>query len=205
MTIIIDEKYEKVLLDLKQNIRYKNKDRDVVSILLFRNYLTELFHLKRLLGNDSEFIKSNDAHNIFLELKPSWLNELKDINSFYEDLKRFDIQFSTGRFLDGLFIYLFVYWEVYKDSTEIKSLNVENIYLSPLKILERINHTHTHNAQFQIGGFTFKNTEKYKGFKLPSIDDKFLDYIESKCVEIPNQEETNQLWEEFKKYRKLES
>lgn len=65
--------------------------------------------------------------------------------------------------------------------------------------MERVNHIYTHNVQFQIGGFTFKNTEKYKGFKLPSIDSKFLNYIERKCAEIPNQEETNQLWEEFQK------
>lgn len=129
----MDENLEKVLSDVKQNIKYKNKERDVVSILLYRNYLTELFHLKKLLGNDSEFIKSNDAHNIFLKLKPNWLNELKDINSFYEDLKRFDIQFSTSRFLDGLFLYLYVYWEVYKHSREIKSLNVEKYIFISLK------------------------------------------------------------------------
>ena len=41
-----------------------------------------------------------------------------------------------------------------------------------------------------------------KPFKLPSIDDNFLDYIDSKCKlmgsdGIPNQERVNQLWEEF--------
>ena len=41
-----------------------------------------------------------------------------------------------------------------------------------------------------------------KPFKLPSLDDDFLDYIDSKCKlvgsdGIPNQERVNELWEEF--------
>lgn len=95
--------------------------------------------------------------------------------------------------------YLFIYWEVYKDSNEIRELAIENIYLSVIKILERVSSLYTYNAQFQIGNTTFKNEEKYRGYKLPTLDNGFLNYIEHTCSEIPNQEETNQLWENYQK------
>ena len=47
-----------------------------VNILLFRDYLTKLFRWKKALGNDSEFIKSREAHNLFLDLRPEWINDL---------------------------------------------------------------------------------------------------------------------------------
>ena len=52
-----------------------------------------------------------------------------------------------------------------------------------------------------VSNITMRNFSK--PFKLPSIDDNFLDYIDSKCKlmgsdGIPNQERVNQLWEEFK-------
>lgn len=101
-----NQKYEEALLKFKQNIKYQNRDTDKVSILLFRNYLTDLFHVKKHLGNDSDFVKNPNTHNIFLDLNPRWLNELKDLESFYDDLRKHGIKFSSGRFLDGLFIYL---------------------------------------------------------------------------------------------------
>lgn len=41
-----------------------------------------------------------------------------------------------------------------------------------------------------------------KDFKLPSLNDDFLSFIDTNCKlmgsdGIPNQEETNRLWEEF--------
>lgn len=199
-----NQRYDDTLFKFKQSIKYQNKNKDIASILLFRHYLTNLFQLKRKLGNDSIFIKNQNSHNIFLELNPSWLEELKDLESFYEDLRKYNIKFSTGRFLDGLFIYLFIYWEIYKDTNEIKDLHTENIYFPLIKIIERVNTIYTQNAQFEIGEITFRNAEKYRDFKLPSLNDDFLNYINSKYlleygVDIPNQKETNQLWEEFQK------
>ena len=199
----MSEELKKILIEYKTRFKSNSKDKDIASILLFRHYLTNLFKLKKELGNDSNFIKSPNSHNIFLELNPSWLEELKDLESFYEDLRKYNIKFSTGRFLDGLFIYLFVYWEIYKDTNEIKNLQKENIYLPLIKIIERVNTIYTQNAQFEIGGITFRNAEKYRDFKLPSLNDDFLDFINSKYsseygIDIPNQDETNLLWEEFK-------
>ncbi len=35
-------------------------------------------------------------------------------------------------------------------------------------------------------------------FKLPSTDDRFLDFIDKLSNSFPNQEKVNQLWEQFK-------
>ncbi|MDR2207256.1 MAG: hypothetical protein LBE36_13990 [Flavobacteriaceae bacterium] len=197
-----EKKYLELSSKIKNCISHNNKRNDVVSVLLFRNYLTELFALKKELGNNSEFIKNPDAHNIFLDIKPDWLGELKNIDSFIDDLKQNNINISTGRYLNGLFVYLYTYWELYKDSKELSRYGKENIYLSTIKILQRIKDIYVYGGQFEIGDFTFKNEDKYQGYKLPSLDDDFLDYIEKKCSDIPNQEQTNQLWEEFQNMKK---
>lgn len=188
------EKYIKLIGQLK-SVNYQGPDeKNIVSILLFRNYLTELFSLKRKLGNDSDYIKSSDAHNIFLDINPSWFPEIKDLNSFIEDLKKNNINIPTGRYWNSLFVYLFIYWEVYKDTEDLNKFGVDNPYLSTIKILERVQHIYVYGGQIEIGNFTFKNSDKYRGYKLPSLDDEFLNYLEENCSEIPNQEKTNQLW-----------
>lgn len=199
MTMI--NKYNDLLESFKEKFDQAPKMNHASSILLFRHYLHVLLEWKKLLGNDSEYIKSPEAHNLFLDLNPDWLQELKPFEEFYQDLLGMGINVGTGRSRESTFIYLFICWEMYKDKPEISQYNLPNPYEAVIKIVEREKSIMSHHAQFVINDITFLNREKYRDFKLPSLEDAFLDFIDSKYDfkknKIPNQTETNQLWEEF--------
>jgi hypothetical protein len=195
------EIYNNEIEKIKSIINKPKKDNSIVSILLFRNYLTKLFVWKKNLGNDSEFIKSKESHNLFPELDSNWLDKTKTLNEFNHDLKNAGLKINSGKFFDDIFLYLVLNWNIYKhSSTDLKN-ELESPYDSLSKILERTLNISIINGQFQIGNITFNNREKYKNFILPSLDDRFLEYVETntnqKPIKIPNQIEINELWDKF--------
>lgn len=173
-------------------------DDSILCILLFRDYLTKLFIWKKKLGNDSEFIKHKESHNLFLELSPNLDIKLKSLEEFNNDLRNAEIETNGRKFFDDIFMYLIVYWNMFKDLNEIKNKNLLSPYDSISKLLERTKYIYIHNGSFEIGNFTFSSIEKYNGFLLPSLEDNFLDFVEKKYTQKnPNQNEINILWEEF--------
>ena len=60
--------------------------------------------------------------------------------------------------------------------------------------------------QSNVAGIDIRKDDKDLSFRMPSIDDSFLDYIELKCPlwgtnGVPSQEKVNDLWEAFEQSR----
>lgn len=195
------EVYNNEIEKIKLIINKPKSDDSILCILLFRDYLTKLFIWKKKLGNDSEFIKHKESHNLFLELSPILGIKLKSLDEFKNDLKNTGIETNGTRFFDDIFIYSIVHWNMFKDFKEVKRENLLSPYDSVSKLLERTKYIYIHNGSFEIGNFTFSSIEKYNSFSLPSIDDDFLEFVERKYTQkIPNQKEINILWKEFNKH-----
>lgn len=189
-------------IDKIKSIIIKTKtDDSIISILLFRDYLTRLYLLKEKLGIPSEYIKNKQSHNLIPELDPFWSNKTKTLNEFNDDLKNAGLKINGGKFFDDIFLYLILNWNIYKHYSGNLNNELESPYDSLSKILERTLNISVINGQFQIGNITFNNREKYKNFILPSLDDRFLEYVETntsqKPIKIPNQIEINELWKKF--------
>ena len=196
-------------IELNKLITILNSDlkKDTVSnILLFRDYLSKLFAWKKKLGDSSEFIKTKEAHNLFLNIDTQWTADLETLEGFKLKLIDHNIFLHGGRYWDDIFIYLNFHWNLNSYRDEIKKIGLANPYEPVVKIIERYNEVYTCNGQFQIGKFTHNNREKYKNFLLPSLDDDFLDYVDDNLNHlgtsgIPNQKETDILWNEFQKLK----
>ena len=194
------EIYNNEIEKIKLIVNRAKSDDSILSILLFRDYLSKLFNWKKKLGNDSEFIKKKECHNLFIELGFDLETRMKSLSEFNNDLKSAGVEIKGGKFFDDIFLYLITYWNIYKNDESIKKIGIESPYDSISKILERTTNILIINGQYQIGNITFNNIEKYKNFILPSLDDNFLDFIEKKYVaisKIPNQQEIDNLWKEF--------
>lgn len=157
--------------------------------------------MEKKLGNNSEFIKKKKSHNLFIELGFNVETKMKSLIEFNSDLRSAGIEINGGKFFDDIFFYLIVYWNIYKNDDNIKKIEIESPYDSISKILERTTNVLIVNGQYQIGNITFNNLDKYKNFKLPSLDDNFLDFVEkkyiTKLIKIPNQQEIDDLWDEY--------
>jgi len=204
--MINSEKYKYLINEITEIVRYPQTSNFTSSILLFRDYLNRLFTWKKILKNDFKLIKSQEFHNLFLDLNPIWINELVSEEKIISDLKEFNIFIKSGRFYDSLFVYLYINWELFQSHVEISEYNLPNPYEPCLKIIKRVKNIYSHNGVFEIGNISFKNLEKYYSYTLPSTDDNFLNFIDEnynyKINKIPNQEETNQLWQEFQSLKK---
>jgi hypothetical protein len=165
-------------------------------------------------------IWKNELHTEFINFDAINLNLFNDLHinigedsdieetMFYNEYINFlrqNFNLNNLRNKNYLFIYLFIYWELYKDSEEIKKYSyLEHPYESIVKIVARKNMVYKREG-VNVSNITMRSFSK--PFKLPSLDDDFLDYIDSKCKlvgsdGIPNQERVNELWEEFQSLKK---
>ena len=207
------EKYNLKLDEVKNRLsRFEKKNR-ISNVLLFRDYLRKLDECKIRLGGESDKIflsKGKKFHNVFLLIKSSWSEQMKtqqDFNNDLRDMKNIDLK--GGRFHDDLFVYLYFCWEVYGECIEIKETSLSNPYEPVMRIIERSEFIYSHSGNIIIDDVTINNLEKYYHFQMPSLEYDFLDYIDEIFTSsgasyggIPNQEKTNQLWEEFQKIKK---
>jgi|GEM_PF-2062011 len=195
------EIYDNEIDKIKSIITKTKTDDSIILILLFRDYLTKLSVLKEKLGIPSEYIKNKESHNLLPELDPHWSNKTKTLSEFNDDLKNAGLKINGGKFFDDIFLYLILNWNINKHYSGDLNNELESPYDSLSKILERTLNISVINGQFQIGNITFNNREKYKNFILPSLDDRFLEYVETntiqKPIKIPNQIEINELWKKF--------
>lgn len=210
MNKISNQKYSneltKVIFELNNSDKKHNR---VSNILLLRDFFNKLDQCRIKLGQNSNRNLNGNIRkfsNIFLTISADWINELKTQEEFNLDLFERGYKVIGGRAIDDLYLYLYVYWELCKEFDEIKVCDF-NPYLSVLKIIERSEMMYVHSGSLNIDLLTFNNLEKYYSYELPSIEDDFLNYIDTLCMkangqwEIPDQQKTNQLWEEFQKQK----
>jgi hypothetical protein len=197
--------FEKIIL--KNPLMDFNNRITVSSILLFRDYLTRLKSWKVVLGVEDFFINVNSFHNLFLNVSGDWKNELPSQEEFFNWVTNqgfSEFHFSKNS-LNGMFIYLYICWSVTKHENQFKNHNfLAEPYESVMKIIEANHLIHRSEGHFHIHNNIYLRRGGDK-FLLPSLDENFLKYIDTQCpvidwtvLNVPEQEEINKLWENFK-------
>ena len=195
------------LSEIKQVSSKQSETNNVSSILLFKDYLSKIYQWYNQLGLewDHKITKSKEGHNLIKILAPELMTECIDLNEFRLTMLK-DTNFNTNEFrsFDYLFIYLFIYWKIFEEYPGIKKYEyLPNPYEPSIKILLRGGHINYKETYYNVSGIDISKKDKTLDYRLPSLDDNFLSFIDSKCKlsgsdGIPNQEYTNQLWEEFR-------
>lgn|SRR5690606_18920148 len=183
-----------------------NNNKKVSSILLFKDYIHQLRMWKEKLNiTYPPFGYLPSGNNLILDINQDLKNKMMPIMEFYNSFigdYSFDenLRIGTTRYLNYLFVYYFIYWEVLKNEEEFNGYNdSENPYRGLVKLIS--NDSIYSREGVNIAGVTINFN---KSLVLPSLDDDFLKFIDSKYKltmdnKIPNQEEVNQLWEKFSK------
>lgn len=199
------------LANIKSQIKEAQREKNTASFLLFKDYLTKMFTWYEVLGIQNNWenyiFRTKEGHNLIHLIDPKFMDNLINLEDFRTDyLNDTYLHKIKHKGFEYIFVYYSIYWEIFKNESKFESyINLPNPYESVIKILTRGNHIYKGEmSTFEIDRLTIKND---LGFKLPSLDNDFLDYIDEVCLRsgsagIPNQEKTNQLWEEFQKIKK---
>lgn len=191
---------------LKSNIGNK-ESKSVSNILLFKDYLRTMYEWYNELGVEWNYniTKRKEGHNLINIISSKLMENSLDLDYFRLNMLN-DTNFglSEYRSLDYYIIYLYIYWELLKGSRELSKFNKPNPYTPALKILLRGGHINYVDKNYNVSGIDIRKDNKTFEFKMPSIEDEFLDYIDAKCKligsdGIPNQNIVNKLWKEFSK------
>lgn len=143
-----------------------------------------------------------EYNNILKDINPKFSDEMIPFyNLFNEFNNEFQIREDLigGRVLNYMFIYYFIYWEYFKNSEEIKNYSsCSNPYESLVKLF-RYDRIYLWEG-INICDITMRDNST--NLILPSIEDDFLNFIDSKCKlfgseGIPNQIRVDILWNEF--------
>ena len=200
----INEDFKHELLDIKSRISNPNPLL-VSNILLFKDYLNKMknWYEKLQLEFSYDIMKNKDNNNLIIKLFHDEAVELIDIEFYRKNLlEGFNIGKNKYRSFDYLFIYLFIYWNLLIEKNGNPYKELPNPYEPVFKIIIRGGDIVYSEGFFTISRIDIGNNLKTLNLILPSLDDNFLDYIDSKCKlvgsdGIPNQERVNELWEEF--------
>ncbi|WP_426327868.1 hypothetical protein [Pedobacter sp. R-06] len=196
----IQEKYSQELKKIFFINSINKKAFRFSNILLFREYQSRLFSWKRALGNNNLdfFNKKKSFHNLFLDMKVKWENEIISEEKVVNDLKKNGFLNLNQSFRDyeSFFLTMFINWEVFKDRIEMDlQSELPPPYEPTFKIFSRGGAIYHSEGKFEIdiNGQTYRKYDKE--FKLPSLDEDFLNYIDNNCDDFPNQEKVNLLWD----------
>lgn len=203
--LIFEELYKR-----DPNIFELNNKNKVSSILLFKDYISKLKFWKDLLNKEYKPFGTSiniEENNIIKDVNLDFLKEMVSFDKFYSELKNtFQVREDLvgGRIINYFFIYLFIYWEVFKQRDEMIEYKIyDNPYEGLIKLFK--NDNIYIREGINVSGVTMRNSSM--NLKLPSLNDNFLDYIDSKCKlmgsdGIPNQERVDELWHEFQSLNK---
>lgn len=199
--MILDDKYRQEV----DKITYlKNVDKPTFrfsNILLFREYQSRLYAWKDRLNFKGEdlFNKSRPFHNLFNDLSPNWIDNVISEEKIIKDLEILGVCVdSSTRYFDGFFVSMLLNWEIFKDTSEIKvHSDLPHPYKPVFQIISRggsVIYQDMYLVIDSIGTYLKHNGN----FKLPSLDENFLAYVDKNVISFPNQTLVNELWEQFK-------
>lgn len=195
----IIEKYNNELMKFSGLKQSGEKKFLFSNVLLFREYQARLYEWKLALDFDGDdfFLKRKSYHNLFVDLKPSWFNDLISEEIIVKDLNSEGLDFILSALKEfmGYFMFLYINWEIFKEREEIKKYTLSDPYESLFIILRRGGLIYFSGNMFNINGRTYLKYDN--NFRLPSIEIDFLDFIDAHCLDFPNQEEVNLLWTQY--------
>lgn len=201
--------FQEELNELKKQIGGKRASCDTSGILLFKDFLSKMEEW----NNEVSFPKSwinlicykHDLLNIVAIVAPDLLKNVISLGDFRKSDFQKDDTFNLfgARSLDAGLIHALFCWDLFKDDPLFdKFKNLPNPY-DPIKTLYLRGHYVDKSEPRTITIDSILSVKKQTDFRLPSLDPKFLNYLDKNCKRsgsdgIPNQEKTNELWEIFK-------
>ncbi len=203
-----EDRIKKEILSLHQadSRTFENNIQNrISSVLLFKDYITRLKAWKKALQIEYIPLGRNinlDRNNILTDIVPDLDHEMISYQEFSDYVfKILNIRISNGRYKNGLFIYLYIYWQIFRDTPQVKLIMAEYPDLqNPYDgIVKMFRHDYIfRNDGLAILGVTMGNS----GVALPSVDDLFLEFLDKKYPYsggfiIPGQSEIDELWQEF--------
>lgn len=186
---------------------------NISSVCLFLDGVSRLIEFDKTLGITKGGYRGSSLRtsaNLFEKIKPSWLSELLKNHELHEYVnKTFQVELRLNRNYNSLFIYLFIYWEVYKDTQELQAFkHLEHPYASLVKIAINADCIRAAKGGLLNLSLLDSSIDLNIKLKLPSIEDDFLTYIDKSKYNknydgvihyTPNQEEIDELYQEFLK------
>jgi hypothetical protein len=205
------ENFQDKLNELKNQIKGRKIQTDTSGILLFKDFLSKMEEWNNVIGFPQDWLnkisRQHDLLNIVGIIAPDLLKNVISLNDFRNNNPQNGDTFnlSSARSLDAGLIHALFCWDFFKNNSVFdKFKNLPNPYDS-IKELYITGHYVDKSEPTKITIDSKFDVRKQTDFRLPSLDYAFLDYIDSVCERnggsggIPNQEKTNQLWEEFQK------
>ena len=204
------ENFQDKLKEFKGQIKGRKIDTDKAGILLFKDFLSKMDEWGHAVGFIEDWIKiisiKQDLFNIVGFVAPELLENVISLNDFRNNDPQIGDTFnlSSARGLDAALIHATFCWDLFKDNPVFdKYKNLPAPYESIKTLYIRGHHVGRSEPRY-ITIDSKNDVRKETDFRLPSLDYDFLDYIDEVCERsgsagIPNQEKTNQLWEEFQK------
>lgn len=207
------ENFQDKLNEFKNQIKGRKIQTDTSGILLFKDFLSKMEQWNNVIGSAEEWLnkisRQHDLLNIVGMVAPDLLKKVISLNDFRSNNPQNGDTFnlSSARSLDAGLVHALFCWDFFKNNSVFdKFKNLPNPY-DPIKVLYIMGHYVDKSEPTKITIDSKSDVKKQTDFRLPSLDYDFLDYIDSVCDRnggsggIPNQEETNQLWEEFQKLK----
>ena len=205
------EKFQDKLNEFKIQIKGRKIQTDTAGILLFKDFLSKMEEWNNIIGFDEDWLnkisRQHDLLNVIGIVAPDLLKNVISLNDFRKNSPQNGDTFnlSSARSLDAGLIHALFCWDFFKNNSVFdKFKNLPNPYDS-IKTLYITGHYVDKSEPTKITIDSKSDVKKQTDFRLPSLDYDFLDYIDAVCDRnggsggIPNQERTNQLWEEFQK------
>lgn len=203
------EDFQEELNELRKIIGGKRAIIDTSGILLFKDFLSRMEEWNKAVGFNKNWLTlicyQHDLLNVVNVIAPDLLKNVISLNDFRKSDFQKDDTFNLhgARSLDAGLIHALFCWDLFKDNPLFdKFKNLPNPY-DPIKALFIRGHYVDKSDPRTITIDSILSVKKQIDFRLPSLDPKFLNYLDKNCKRsgshgVPNQEKTNELWEIFK-------
>lgn len=204
------ENFQKKLNEFKSQIKRRKIQTDTSGILLFKDFLSKMEEWNVTFDFTENWVNKISMQHHFLNIveliAPDLLKNVISLNDFRRnDPQKGDtFNLSSARGLDAGLIHALFCWDLFKNHLTFENFDKLPDPYAPIKALYLRGHFVNKSDIRTITIDYITAIKKQTDFRLPSLDHDFLDYIDSVCERnggsggIPNQERTNQLWEEFK-------
>lgn len=193
-----EEIYQNELKTLREYSKVEGNDK-LSTLLLLKDYFSRITLWKKSLGISSTLIKSVDGQNLFLGFPFEITSQLVSYESILEDLE--GTAFGGGyRNQSSFHAYAIINWKILKNIEDLKGYtSLPDPYVSLVLALKRGARVYVHNGDVLVSGRSLRVRVRPKdlSYRLPSLNEEFLDYIDEIQADFPNQENLNKLWEEF--------
>ena len=200
----LSEKINKELLDLlpKEKSTYPCR---VSNIVLFKDFRRRIIEWYVELGkiNDWKSDLRTKRLTILEELNPSIQKEMPSSEDFRtEFLSKSTIGAEHFYEYDHFFVYKKVLWDIFDGDSYLKKYTkMSSPYEGVVKIIERGDTIIRSESHYKVGMHRVFEHPKYNGYTIPSLDNKFLDFIDQRCGansnNTPNQRGLDLLWDDF--------